>query len=219
MPEEIQPQDVVAQEPVGVETPQPAEVVETKPLGAEVKERTYTQKEWSKRESAKDKEIAEIKKQIAQISQQSQVERIQQVEMQARANDQREVEGGIITPQDASLRAQNRYHKVQSDLTLAQQQETLVQMSSQTEQYGRVLAAQDFGKEYELGQDEIAELLSDTDLKTPSDMKAKAATLAWEKTQTELKKSRGAPKYDQGLQGGDTATKTLKSRYPTMFKK
>lgn len=237
MTEENQSQDVVTQkvEPVGTEISQPAELIEEQPLGAEVKpqdaevkeppkaERTYSQQEWSKRESAKDTEIAQIRSQMAQVSMQAEIYQMQQAEAEAKAKDQREVEEGVITTSEATQREQVRLQQKQQQQVVVQQEKMLRQMSQQTEQYGRVLAAQDFGKEYELTPEQITELLSDKEIKTPGDMKAKAATLALERAQGELKKSKEKPeKFDQGLKGGGetlTDDKKLEKRYPSMFKK
>ena len=225
MIEELKSQDVEVQEvgQVGVETPQVEEPTEDKPLGTEVKpQRTYTQSEWSKRESAKDREIAQIRNQVAQLTTRAEVQKIQQAEAVARAKDQRDVDEGTITTSEASQREQVRQQVNLQNMTVSQQQQQLRQMTLQTEQYGRILAAQDFGKQYELNQEQIAELLQDEDIKTPGDMKAKAATLALERERDEKKKSKVAPKYDQGQKGGgetSTPDKALKDRYPSMYKK
>jgi len=222
--EELNSQDVEVQkvEQVGEEKPQVEELTEEKPLGTEAKPpRTYTQDEWSKRESAKDKEIAQIRNQVAQLAVQAEVRQIQHAEAIAKARDQRDVDEGTITTSEASQREQARQQATQQQMTVAQQQQQLRQMSLQTEQYGRVLAAQDFGKEYELSQEQITELLKDEDIRTPGDMKAKAATLAYEREREEKKKSKETPKYDQGQKGGgetSTPEKALKDRYPSMYK-
>ena len=224
MVEELKSQDVEVQEveQVGVETPQVEEPTEGKPLGTEAKpQRTYTQDEWSKRESAKDREIAQIRNQVAQLVTQAEAQKIQQAEAIARDRDQRDVNEGTITTSEASQRQQARQQATYQQMTVTQQQQQLRQMALQTEQYGRVLAAQDFGKQYELNQEQIAELLQDEDIKTPGDMKAKAATLALERERDEKKKSKVTPKYDQGQKGGGeilSTEKALKARYPTMSK-
>ena len=221
MVEENQSQDEVTQEVVVAETPQ---LTEEKPLGTEVTqkpERTYTQAEWSKRESAKDKEIDQYRSRMEQMDRQSELGGIQQAEAQAKASDQREVSEGLITPSEASQRERTRYQQVQSYLTANQQAEVFRQVAQQTEQYGRVLAAQDFGKEYELTPAQVAELLSDKNIRTPGDMKAKAADLALEKVRGESKKSKEIPpKFDQGQSGGgESYERSLKARYPSMYKK
>ena len=231
--EQIQPQAEPTPEvqPVGVETPQVVVAPEVTQTGAETPQRveetpkparTYSQKEWSKRESEKDKENAQLKQQLAQLNLQSEIFRMQQEEASARSKDQKELDEGVITDSDATQRQQVRMQQRQSQLAFAQQQQMASQMAEQTEQYGRILAAQDFGKEFELNEEQIGELLKDKDIKSPSDMKAKAATLALERLQIEFKKTKTVPpKFDQGQQGGieQSGEKRLKGRYPSMFKK
>lgn len=232
--EKIQPQveGVPEVKPAG-EVPQPTEPIEQLKLGAEKQpqaeakppepEKTYTQEQWSKRESEKDTEVAQIKEQMMQQAMQAELLGKQRAETEAKTKDQKDVEEGTITQSEASQKEQARQQQRQQQQTMAQAQTTLRQMAQQTEQYGRVLAARDFGKEYELNEEQIAELLSDKDMKTPGDMRAKAANLALERTRGELKKSKEAPpNFDQGLSGGGeekTPEKQLKERYPSMYKK
>ena len=212
-----------------------AEVIpEPEQLGAEEKPqeveppkaeqpRTYSQEEWSERESKKDTEIAQSRNQLAQLNLQTEIFRAEQAEREATTRDQKEIDDGSLTTAEAEKRRDVRTQQRQTTETLARQQQTLRQMSQQTEQYGRVLAAQDFGKEYELTSEQITELLNDKDVRTPGDMKAKAANLALERVWGELKKVKGTPpKFDQGQIGGApvaTPEKSLKERYPSMHKK
>ena len=230
-----QSQEIEAQvvEPVGDKEPQVVETPEPEKLGAEAKPqkveetpkpgRTYSQEEWSKRESAKDTENAQLRNQLAQASMQAEIRQMQQAEAQAKAKDLKEVDEGLITSSEATQRAQARTQQAQQYQTMVQQHQILRQMAQQTEGFGRVLAAQDFGEEYELTTEQITELLSDKNIKTPGDMKAKAANLALEKMRGELKAQKEQPeKFDQGQKGGGeipTPEKALKNRYPSMFPK
>lgn len=238
--EELKSQDEENQveEKVGDEKPQSEEKPEEQPLGAEEKpqegeaekpteeekkERIYSQEEWSKRESAKDREIAQIREQMAQVSMQAEIQKMQRAEIQAKAQDQKEVNEGTITPSDAAQREQARTQQGQLQQKIVQQTQMLRQMAEQSEQYGKFLASQDFGKKYDLTPEQVTELLEDKELKTPGDMEAKAASLALEKVRGELKKSKEKPeKFDQGQKGGGevlTEDKKLKKRYPSMYKK
>ena len=237
MVEKNQSQDEETQkvDEVGTEASQPTEPTEEQPLGTEetqkVEEtpkpaRTYTQEEWSKRESAKDKEIAQYRAQMAQLSRQAEISQMQQAEAVAKSKDQREVDEGLITVSEASQREQARNQQKSQQQTIIQQQQILRQMAQQGEGYAKVLAAQEFGKEYELTPEQITEILDDKELKTPGDMRAKAANLALEIVKGELKKTKEKPeKFDQGQKGGGgvlTDEKTLKERYPNspeLFKK
>ena len=193
------------QEQLGAEKPQ--EVVEEKPPEPL---RTYSQDEWSKRESEKDKEISHARDQLAQLNLQAEIAKSQQSEREATAKDQKEIDDGSLTPVEAEKRRDVRTQQRQTDESIAKQQQTLRQMAQQTEQYGRVLAAQDFGKQYGLTSDQITEILSDKDVKTPGDMRAKAADLALERERGETKKAKEPPpKFDQGQSrrsGGELPT-------------
>ena len=229
-----QPQEPKAEVPEkDGEAPQPEVTPEPEELGAEetpqekaqeeVKPRTFTQEEWSKRESEKDKETNQLIQQLARISMQTEIDKAQRTEAEARSKDQKEVDDGAMTTSEASQREQARVQQTQAATTVAQQKQAMQQMAQQTEQYGRVLASQDFGKEYELTSDQITELLSDKDIKTPGDMKAKAADLALERERGKTKKATEKPvQFDQGQTGGSevlTEDKKLKGRYPSMYKK
>ena len=223
MPEENQSQDETTQvaETVGAETPQLDEPTGEEKLGTEetpqepqeeVKPRTFTQEEWSKRESEKDKETNLLREQLARISMQGEIDKAQQAEAVAKSKDQREVEEGAMTTSEASQREQTRVQQTQTATVVAQQKQAMSQMAQQTEQYGRVLASQDFGKEYELTSEQITELLSDKDVKTPGDMKAKAADLALERERGKAKKAtEEPPKFDQGVSGATEASLAGKS--------
>ncbi len=240
MSEENQPQVEEAKvvEPVGEEIPQPAEQPEPEQLGAEEKPqekveekppeppRTYSQDEWSKRESEKDKEISHARDQLAQLNLQAEITKSQQSEREATARDQKEIDDGSLTTVEAEKRRDVRTQQRQTDESIAKQQQTLRQMSQQTEQYGRVLAAQDFGKKYGLTSDQITEILSDKDVKTPGDMRAKAADLALERERGETKKAKEpSQKFDQGQSsnsGGElptTAKGLIKAGWEDISKK
>ena len=209
------------QEQLGAEKPQ--EVVEEKPPEPL---RTYSQNEWSKRESEKDKEIAHARDQLAQLNLQAEITKSQQSEREATARDQKEIDDGSLTTVEAEKRRDVRTQQRQTDEAIAKQQQTLHQMAQQTEQYGRVLAAQDFGKKYGLTSDQITEILSDKDVKTPGDMRAKAADLALERERGETKKAKEpSQKFDQGQSsnsGGElptTAKGLIKAGWEDISKK
>jgi len=184
----------------GAVEPQPEVEPEGEQPGAEtVAERTYTQAEWSKRESAKDREIAQYRQAYAQQAMQQQIAQAQAVEAQAQAQDRQAVDDGEITASEAAQNQQRRQQEAQQE-HLRQQQLAVAQRTlEQAEQAGRIMAAQDFSKKYEI---DLSELLGDESLTTPTLMEAKAAKVALEKARGELKAAKtGAETFDSGQVG------------------
>uniref|UniRef100_A0A6M3J1Q5 Uncharacterized protein n=1 Tax=viral metagenome TaxID=1070528 RepID=A0A6M3J1Q5_9ZZZZ len=187
--------------------------------------RTYTQDEWAKRESALNKQSAELQKRLAQTSMELEIQRQTSLETTQRAKDLKEVEDGVISQTEAEGRQRMRESQKQQNQVLYQQSTTLRQMAQQAEDIGRILAAQDFGKKYELTPEQTNELLSNTDIKSPAEMEARAANLALDKVKGEVQKNKEAPEhFDKGQvgtagKGAPSDEQILKQRYPTMFKK
>ena len=235
MPEENQPQvdDVKVDDKDG--DTQPETDTKTDDLGAEKQpqedkkddkaseSRTFSQEEFSKMESAKDKETAGIKAQLAQLTLRYETDKTERDEAAALAKDQREIDAGDITTGEATQRKEARTQNSE----LGKMTETMRRMNLQIEQSGRLLAAQDFGKQYELTPEQVAELLGDKEIKSPGDMKAKAADLALERERGETKKAKvnPEPKYDQGVGGGKggaeptTAKGLIKAGWEELAKK
>lgn len=220
MQDDVQPQETETQEVEQPgETPQAEVETETEELGAgetsqegekspEPKpERTYTQEEWSKRESAKDQEAAQLRDALARQAMQSEITKAQQVEATAQAKDRQDVEEGTITQDEASRRSQARAVQRQTEMNILRQQQVASQMYQQTEMYGRVLAAQDFGKQYGLNDEQVKEILTDMELRTPDAMRAKAADLAYERERG--KSTMPKPVYDSGVLGTSGGTSDL----------
>lgn len=200
--EELKPQDGTEHEAevAGAITPQPAEQLVEGQTGAEVApqkptppaERTYTQEEWSKRESAKDRENAQLRQALEQQTLQHQIELEE-------TKDQRAVENGDLTEEQASQKKQQRYQAVQQTIAREQENEIHRRAQAHTEEGLRILAAQEMAKDY--GVDAL-ELIKDKTLVSPVLMDAKAAKLAWDKTKAELRAAKEAPEtFDSGLQG------------------
>ena len=132
-----QPEKTQVAEPT--EEPEPGAEETRKEPEVEVKpERTYTQAEWSKRESEKDTEAGQLRKTLSQLGMQVQIAEAERGEATARAKDKSEIDSGLITEAEAEQRQQAR---------LAQFQQA-AQMRPKMEQMGRVMAAQDFGEKY-----------------------------------------------------------------------
>src|SRR3990167_3107722 len=163
-------------------------------------EKTYSAKEWSEREAAKDREIAQYKGVISQIALRQQIDSARAEEERFAKIDQEAVEEGELTATQAVDRAQKREQARQQEFALRQQRElqkeTLSKMASEGERLGRVLAAHDFATKHGV---DVNILLNDASLKTPEQMALKAERLALEKERAALK---GSETFDSGQQGG-----------------
>lgn len=194
---ELEPEQV--EQPGAGEPPQ-AEPGEGKKPPAE---RTYSQREWSERESAKDQEIAQAQQAASQAAMQAQIAQQAQAEATAQAKDRSDIDQGLITQAEATQRQQQRQQAQQQVL---QAQQRAMQMQPKMEELGRMMAAQDMGKRHGVNP---YELLNDKALTTPEQMEAKAKELA--KTVSDDKIANlevqiqalknGEPFYDQGQAG------------------
>jgi hypothetical protein len=203
-----QPDETDVEEQTGAEEPQSEPEAEETQDGAEEvkgeketpkKERTYTQEEWAKRESELNKQTETLRQQLAKASLDKEIEKQQEAEKAALAKDKEAVDSGLITEDEARKRRELREQETKTQKQLLEAQQVYQRLSAEAERQGKLLAAQDFGRQYTLNEEEIAELLKDESIKTPSDMKAKAADLAIERLQGEMKKSsKSPPKYDKG---------------------
>ena len=219
MLEELKPQE---KELAGEEKPQPKELgAEEKPQEEKPKEvpkpkRTYTEDEWAKRESEKDKEAAALRQALAQINMQGQISEAERLEKEASKKDKESVEQGLITAEDAKEREQVRKERAQLYFAT-------LKLKGEQEDIAKTKVAQTIAQKYGISAEE---LLSDKEVKSPVDMVEKAASLAQKKLterletlEGELKAFKeGEQKFDRGQQGGMTQEKSLKSRYPSMYK-
>ena len=202
--------EVAAVQAGDMEGSYPAGAIEVTEPGAvqaesqKAEEKALTQEEWSKREaailSAKDREIEGYRqREFEQATRQWQTQ-LQNAEVQAQARDKAEVDEGVITLNEAERRRRSRVAWQQQLLQIDVQRQAAEKVMAEAEQYGRVLAARDFGQTYGVKPEE---LLKDKSLTSPAQMEARAASLALEKAKAELKKMSQLPQhFDQGQLGG-----------------
>jgi hypothetical protein len=168
---------------------------ESPPADAEAP-RVYSQEEFSASQSAKDKEIAALRTESAREKLQNQINQVEATEAEATAVDQESVEAGTMTQEVATQRQTQRRVAAVREFTDRQDRENTVathtRMSEEVEVMGRVMAAEDFGKQY--GVDPKI-LLEDKGLRTWPEMKVKAADLALEEAKTAKP---GTETYDSG---------------------
>ena len=160
----------------GAETTEEPQAVEEPKKPAE---RTYTQAEWSARESAKDKEIAGYRRDIQTREQDAQRQKEVAAEQQARTVDARAVDDGEITQQEAVHRQQRREQTVSEQQAFGQLQQTNREMAANLEARGRVIAAMDFAEEF--GVDMQALLDDESSLTDFNLMRSKARELQLDK--------------------------------------
>ena len=198
---QIQAGDTQATTQPGAEVPQVAVVpADVQPeAGSEPQKpvRTYTQKEWTEREVARDQEVAQYRQGMAQIAMQAQIREAQAAEALAQDSDAKAVDAGEMTQTVAQQRQQQRYASLQRQFEAQQQQEaiqgqlaTAQKVLIMGEAVGRALAAQNLAKEYGL---QPAELL-DKSITTFDQMEKTAAKLA-------LRKAQGGETFDSSHMG------------------
>ena len=161
--------------------------------------RTYTQEEWSARESAKDKESASLRQMASRFALELQAERAQAAENQHRAADARAVDNGDITEDEAAQRGRQRV----ADAQVAAERQAGLQgyqrLMAHGEEVGRLTAAEDFAREFGV---DAKELLEDKALTTPDAMRLKARELALEKREAAFKERETGPESFDGGGGG-----------------
>jgi hypothetical protein len=180
----------IAQPETGILDGQP-EVV-----APEAPPRTFSQEEVSKIQSSRDQEMAGMANALAGERLQNQIARAEAVEVQYYHQDLRSVDEGTMTSEQAGQRAAQRKEAVKSYIgnQQAQEQQTASYnaMAQQGEQLGRIMAANDFAKQYSVDADM---LISNKDLRTPDQMRAGALELALEKSKAGRT---GTESYDSG---------------------
>ena len=191
--------------------------------------KTYTQAEWNVMQaqitSAKDREIQESRSALARIAMQQELARAQAIEDQAKAQDQADVEAGVITEHDARQRVVARQ-------TQQQTQQSVAEMQAQGEALGCVLMAQQMGADYGIPAEQLLDGMMEKDAMgrpvvkgTPAQMAQKAAgILRKQRDEAVRKASAKTETYDKGPQAekvgdSDSYEQSLRSRYPSMYPK
>lgn len=203
----------VSQEPEAVIEPG----AEDKPVVVTKPPRTYSEVEWRKRESQKDKEANALRQKLAEINMQAQAQEVAQVEREASRQDRDAVAQGTLSESDARERELVRRDKIQ--VYMAAQR-----LRGEQEEIAKSRVAQEIAKKYGITVDN---LLDDKEIKSPADMIEKAASLSQKRLSSRLEEleaevralKEGEPKYDQGQKGTMSEEDSLYSRYPTMRKR
>ena len=167
-------------------------------------EKQYSQKEWTEREVARDREVAQYRQMLSQQALRMEMLGAQAEEGKAQSQDQKAIDRGEITEAEAQLRQQIRTAERQRQGALRQQQQQTEQqllaaqkVLADAERAGRILAAQDLAKEYGV---DAKELLGDISITNYDQMKTRAVETAW-------KAAKAHPEtFDSGHRGGAPAS-------------
>src|SRR3990167_40843 len=191
-------------------------------------ERTYSQKEWSDLQSAKDRELAQYRQATIQMAQRMQAERAKAEEDVAHARDMRAVEDGSLTESDAEQRQRIRAEKAQGLREVAALRSQQQQIMADGEEYTRITVAHALGKMFEV---DPSILINDKSLTSGELMEQKAYGLREGKYKarlTDLEKREAAlaakqeppEKFDDNLASsggrGKSDEQVLREMYPTM---
>ena len=161
--------------------------------------RVYTQDEWSKRESVKDKEVAELRERVARQNMEYEVNQARIAEEQARKKDWQEVADGDITPDEANQRVQKRYFENIQRIQSQQQQVAAQQLLTRAEQAGKLVAAHEYGAKYGV---DPKELLGSRFVADPQSMEELARILGERNKAMSRLPQDSNERFDSGQGGG-----------------
>ena len=180
------------------ETQVDQEPVKTQP-GVKAEPRTYTEQQWTERDSARDREVAEARRIAGEQALQAEIARAEAFEAQAQSKDRQAIDAGEITEAEAQQRQQTRIETWQQDMSRRQRmaQEDKARRDFDTEAYVklRIIVADDLATKYGVSRND---LLKDKSLTNAGVMEIRARELKIEMKEAALK---GSETYDLGLQG------------------
>ena len=167
--------------------------------GDKVQVRTYTQDEVAKIQSTNDQRLAQVVSDNARLKLERQIEQAQRVEDQYAAMDATEVEAGTLTSEAANQRRVQRRNAIASQVEnqrkSAEQSAAYEAVNVELEKRGRLVAAQDYAKEYGV---DVDALLHDKSLTSPDKMEAAALKIALQKSKDDRP---GTETFDSGRVG------------------
>jgi hypothetical protein len=161
--------------------------------------RTYSEQEWDRRQSALDKQVAEANSRAARLTVEFETERAAFAEQSARAADDRMVEDGDLSRQEADQRSRERVDSLRAASELRQREENVLRMEARGEEVGRLAAAHDFAIKY--GVDANV-LLEDKTLTDPEKMEAKADKLSFAREREEFEATKRTGRPQERFDGG-----------------
>ncbi len=227
---EPQPQaEVPAEQPL---TPASGEqIIEgvASPVQPPSKPRQYTEEEYRRLQAVADSQVAQRDAALQQLLLRQQIAQYQQQETQVEAADRAQVEQGLIPEQEVAQRKNLRLQTAQQQAQLAQLAQINQGLAFQGESLGYVVAASDISaeiaKEENLEPADLMELfkelVSGKKVGTVGEMRAKAERFMRMRAKEATKKAMAISEtFDRGPSKGlDSEEQSLKTRYPTMFRK
>ncbi len=190
-------------------SPQPGEQLTVTPPVTPPK--TYTEEEIRKRESdilkVKDSEIAQAHQRLAQTAIAQQIQQMQAEEANALAKDQKDVNAGLLSQEEAAGRSRSRQQYREQEWRNQQLQREAAALNQKTEEIAYIqvawVMANNIGTEEGLTQAEINELskdlLSGEHAPNPHAMEAKALRIINKKHREALKRLTAKPEsFDKG---------------------
>lgn len=161
--------------------------------------RTYSEQEWNSRQSALDKQVAEANARTSRLLLDVQGERQEAMERSARLEDERMVEEGDLTRNEANQRMTARSQSVRAATDMRQREENVLRMEAHGEEVGRLTAAQDMALKYGV---DARVLLEDESLTDPDKMEIKAERLSLEREREELAAAKRGNAPQERFDGG-----------------
>ena len=138
--------------------------------------------------SAQDQHLNQARQLLARQALDREIADAEAIEEQFQSQDRIAVDNGEMTATDATQRSRQRQEATRADFERRQRQNqetaSARQLMQQAEDYGKVIAAEDFAKEFGVERDV---LINDRSLTTPALMRVKARELALEKREAKLK--------------------------------
>jgi hypothetical protein len=179
-------------EPVGE---QPRETEGTTAPAKEVERRTFSLEEVGKIESAKDREIAELRRHINEETRQRQLEGQANEEARRRSEDERAADVGEISQDEVSHRQRMRGEQAELDNRRA----VYTRLDEEANRVGKTVLAHDLAVIYGV---DAAALANDETLLNENDMRAAARGLQQDKRDADYEAALAAEKgrevYDSG---------------------
>lgn len=161
--------------------------------------RSYSEEEWNSRQSALDKQVAEANARTSRVLLDIQAERAASVEQYAKVADDRMVEDGDLTRQEADQRSQGRVQGLRNAAEMRQREENVLRMEAHGEEVGRLTAAHDLAIKYGV---EAKVLLEDETLTDPEKMEAKADRIALAKEREDFESNTRSNGRQERFDGG-----------------
>jgi|TARA_Y100000296_G_C5121054_1_gene230410 hypothetical protein len=165
-------------------------------------EPTVTQAQLAELESRKDREIAAVRKGLAQYKLDAEIRAARETENAAASADRAAIADGTLTETQATQRADRRQAQADQDRADAEAREidieTYKQLVTEGGQLGRYVHALKVSKEHGLTPEDAEAIEKDMTLTSKPEMNLRAREIAQDRKEADAK---GTETFDQGLTG------------------